>query len=52
MSYLHKGIWFHFISRHHSYDLYGRGLLRILVDHKTKKVIVDYITSKNQEKGR
>lgn len=52
MSYLHNGLQFKFISRHHSYDVYGRDLLRILVDRKTKKVIVDYIASKNQKKGR
>lgn len=49
MKYLHNGIFFKFLARHFSYDLYGSGDLRIMVDRRTKRVIGEFMIGKAPE---
>jgi len=46
MKYLHNGLWFQFIERHFSYDLYASGPIRIMIDRQTKRVIGDFMAGK------
>ena len=46
MAYIHNGLKFLFIERHFSYDLYGAGPLRIVVDRNSNRVIGDFMVGK------
>jgi len=52
MKYLHNGVWFFYIktlplSMYN--DLYGIGPLRIIVNHKSRRVIRKFIIEENPE---